>query len=193
MNEFLDIIWLKIVAGITYIVMFLDYVLAPLNVLGPALVVLILVIITVGITKILSNVYTTKRYLELKKKFNSWYKLRQEALACDDREKGKALAKNIDQAELNKVYYDYFFEGILKNILTTYLPVLIVAAYVNEAYKTENLVKNFGRPHILKFAGLNGEPVVIGALFWFVISLLLVYLAWYLTPKLYKKYFKTER
>ena len=40
--------------------------------------------------------------------------LRQEAMACEDREKGKALARNIDQAQLNKAYYDYFFEGFVK-------------------------------------------------------------------------------
>jgi len=184
MDEFLDILWAKIVVGIHHIVAFMDYILSPLNALGPGPVILILVLITVCFTKAFSRVYTTKRYRKLQKEFTHWFKLRQEALACEDREKGRLLAKNIDQAQLNRVYYDYFFEGLLKNILTTYLPILLMAAYVNETYRPENLIKNFGRAYIFKFSNLNGEPVVIGGLFWFVVSLLMTYLFWYVIEKI---------
>ena len=101
--------------------------------------------------------YTTKRYEKLKKEFAHWFKLRQEALACEDGEKGKLLARNIDQGKLNKVYYDYFFEGLLKNLLTIYLPVIIMAAYVNEAYQPNRLMAKFGEAYVFRIAGSDGE------------------------------------
>lgn len=184
MDEFLDNLWLAIVAGIGHAADLTDALLAPLNWMGPAAVILILVLFTVCFTKLFSRVYTTRRYRELQKEFTHWFNLRQEAMKCEDREKGKGLAKNIDQARLNKVYYDYFFEGFLKNILTTYLPVLIMAAYVNETYKPDNLMKNFGRNYIFKFDGSGGDAVIIGGFFWFVLSLLTTYLIWFIVGKI---------
>lgn len=183
-DELLDIVWFKIVALVYLSVEVLEKILSPINLLGPALAILILVQITVAVTKGLNRIYTTKRHLELKKQFTYWYNLRSEALTCDDPEKGKLLAKNIDQAHLNKVYYDYFFEGLLKNILTTYLPVLIMMAYVNEIYKPERLKALFGRPYIFQIKNLDGEIMTIGAVFWYVITLLVTYLGWFVIRKI---------
>lgn len=183
MDELLDIIWLKIVIGVGHAFAFVNQALEPLEVMGPLPVIVLLVLFTVGLTKFFSRVYTTKRYEALKKEFAHWYNLRQEALACEDREKGKQLAKNIDQAKLNKVYYDYFFEGLLKNIITVYLPCLIVAAYVNEAYKPDNLMTKFGQKHVFVLNFSSGEPTAVGALFCYVILLLTTYLCWYLVVR----------
>ncbi|MBW2227669.1 MAG: hypothetical protein JRG99_10250, partial [Deltaproteobacteria bacterium] len=136
--------------------------------------------------------YKTKRYLKLQKEFQYWYNLRNEALTCKDPEKGKALAKNIDQARLNKVYYDFFFEGLLNSIPTKYLPILIMLAYVNEAFNPDKLLKNFEREYIFKFVNFDGNVIKIGAVLWFVLSMLLVCLAWFVFEKLYFKYKKTE-
>jgi hypothetical protein len=187
MEEFLDIVWFKIVALVSYLAGLMDIALSPLYPLGSAGVILILVLITVGVTKTFSKYYTTKRYVALEKEFRHWYNLRKEALSCEDPEKGKALAKNIDQAKLNKVYYDFFFEGLLKNILTTYLPVLCMAAYVNEAFRTDKMMEKFGREYVFKFSGSSGDPVEVGALFWFVVSLLTTYLIWYIVAKKVRK------
>ena len=187
MEDMLDIVWLKIVAAVSYLTGLMDVVLSPLYPLGPAWVILILVFVTVCITKTFSRYYTTKRYIALEKEFRHWYNLRREALSCEDPEKGKVLAKNIDQAKLNKVYYDYFFEGLLKNILTTYLPILCMAAYVNEAFRKDRLVEKFGREYVFSFSGSGGEPVVVGALFWFVVALLAIYLIWYIIAKKLRK------
>jgi hypothetical protein len=183
MDEFLDIVWSKIVIGVGYVYGLLNHVLEPLEVMGPLPVIILLVLVTVCLTKIFSRVYTTKRYETLKKEFLHWHGLRQEAVACEDREKGKLLARNIDQAKLNKVYYDFFFEGLLKNILTIYLPCLMVAAYVNEAYKPDTLMAKFGKRYVFKLDATDGEPTVIGALFCYVILLLATYLCWYLVGK----------
>jgi len=113
-------------------------------------------------------------------------------MAGKDREKGKALAKNIDQADLNKAYYDYFFEGFLKNMLTTILPLLLMAAYVAKAYNPENLMKTFGQPHIFRFMGTGGKPVVVSSFFWFVISLLIVHILWFIGTRVYKKNLKPD-
>ena len=192
MEDVLDIVWLKILLLIHAFVKGLDFIFTPLNPLGPAVVILVIVLLTVASTKFLSRIYKTKRYLKLQKDFQYWYNLRNEALTCKDPEKGKALAKNIDQARLNKVYYDFFFEGLLNSIPTKYLPILIMLAYVNEAFKPDRLLKSFGREYIFKFVNFDGNVIKTGAVFWFVLSLLLVYLAWFVFEKLYFKYKKTE-
>jgi hypothetical protein len=193
MEEFLDIIWLKILLLVQYFVRCLDFILAPLDPLGPAAKILVVVFVTVAATKFLSKIYKTKRYIELQKEFRHWYNLRKEALACKDPDQGKALAKNIDQAKLNRIYYDYFFEGLLSSLPTKYLPILTMAAYVNEAFKSDNLLKNSGREYIFKFINYDGNVILIGAIFWFVLSLLGVYLAWFIVEKIYAKYKRTEK
>ena len=193
MEELLDIVWLKILFLIQYFVKCLDYILAPLNSFGPAVKILVIVLATVAVTKFLSKIYKTKRYIELQKEFRHWYNLRKEALACNDPDHGKALAKNIDQAKLNRVYYDYFFEGLLSSLPTKYLPILTMAAYVNEAFKPDNLLKNFGREYIFKFINYDGNVIMIGAVFWFVLSMILVYFAWFIIERIYAKYKKTEK
>jgi hypothetical protein len=192
MDDIFDIAWLKILVLIHAVVKGLDFLFAPLNPLGPAVAISIIVVLTVASTKFLSRIYITKRYLKLQKEFQNLYNLRKEALACKDPEKGKALAKNIDQARLNQVYYDYFFEGLLNSIPTQYLPILIMLAYVNETFKPKNLLENFGQDYILKFINFNGNVVKIGAVLWFVLSMLLVCLAWYVIGKLAFKFKKKE-
>jgi hypothetical protein len=58
-------------------------------------------------------------------------------------------------------------------------------AYVNEAYKPDKLLENFGRDYILKFVDFDGDVVKIGAILWFVLSMLMVYLVWFAVGKLY--------
>jgi hypothetical protein len=185
MEDIFDIVWQKVLFLVNYVVKGLDVIFAPLNPLGPAVAILVIVLLTVASTKFLSKIYKTKRYRQLKEEFQYWYNLRDEALTSKDSEKGKALAKNIDQAQLNKVYYDFFFEGLLNSIPTKYLPILTMLAYVNEAYKPDKLLENFGRDYILKFVDFDGDVVKIGAILWFVLSMLMVYLVWFAVGKLY--------
>lgn len=186
MNELLDILWLKIVAVTQAVVTAMDVIVSPLHFLGPGMVILMLVLLTVVFTKFFKRHYTTKRYEALKKEFNHWAEIRKQAMEIENREKGKRLAKNIDQAKLNKVYYDYFFEGLLKNILTTILPVLLMAAYINEAYNPDRLSGLFGRSYVFKIPGFGGEPTPVGALVWFVLSLILVHTLWAVIKKMFK-------
>lgn len=179
MDEWLDIAWIKIVDAMELIAALLNTILAPLNQrIGPAMVIFLLVAMIVAFTRLMAKIYNTRRYTELKKNYEHWYDLRQEAMACEDREKGKALARNIDQGQLNKAYYDYFFEGLLKSIITTILPICFLAAYINSAYAPYNLIQLVGRDAIFKISRSDGDPVVISAFFWFVICLLLVHLTW---------------
>jgi uncharacterized protein (DUF2062 family) len=188
MDEFLDILWLKIVVGVQFAKHILDVIFGPLNALGPTVAIASIALITVVITKILSKKFKTRRYKELRKQFEYWLGIRREAQKCEDPDKAKLLAKNIDQAKLNKLYYDYFFEGLLNNLATKYLPVFILLAYVNEAYRSSNLAKLFGRDYIFKFGGDPGQPMLIGAVFWFVLSLFLIYLAWYIVKIIFARY-----
>ena len=188
MEEFLDILWFKIVVGIQFAKHILDVIFGHLNALGPAVAIATIALITVVITKILSKRFKTRRYKELRKQFEYWLGIRQEAQKCEDPDQAKLLAKNIDQAKLNKLYYDYFFESLLSNLATVYLPIFILLAYVNEAYRSSNLAKLFGRDYIFKFGGDPAQPMSIGAVFWFVLSLFLIYLGWYIVKKIYTHY-----
>jgi len=190
MNAFLDIVWLKLMAIVHYIAKGLDLMLAPLSPMGPAVMILAVVFAAVAMSKFLSKIYKTKRYVELKKEFDYWFDLRKEAMAIKDTDQGKAMAKNIDQARLNNAYYNFFFEGLLGSLLTKYLPIFLMLAYVNEAFKSENLLKNFGQAYIFKYVNNNGEVILVGAVFWYVISTLTVYLAWYIAERLYHRHKK---
>ena len=169
-----------------------DGLLAPFHFLGPAMMIFLLAVLTVFITKGLNRIIITQRYIRLEKEFKHWYHLRQTALTCEDREKGKALAKNIDQAELNRAYYDYFFEGLLLGLARKIIPIFLMFAYINEYFQPKRLVERFGQSYIFKFGSATDEPVVIGAIFWYVISLLMVYLVWSLIKKGHGRLKKSE-
>ena len=186
MDAFLDVIWFKIVAGIYHLKDLLDLVFGPLNTLGPAVAILLIALVTVVITKSLSKVFKTRRYRELQKEFKHWFNIRQEAMKCEDREKAKRLAKNIDQAKLNKVYYDYFFEGLLNNIVTKYLPILLLLAYVNETYRPANLLKLFGREYVFRLGHFGEHTLFVGSIFWFMISIVIIYLILFTFKKILK-------
>ena len=190
MEELFDSLWFKIMDLIHHLVCFLDYIFAPLNnSLGPVFAISTIAFIAVVIAKILSRIFKTKRYEALKKEFKHWYNIRQEAMKCEDREKAKLLAKNIDHAKLNQVYYNFFFEGFMLGLATRYLPIISFLAYVNEAYKAENLMKLFGRDYMFRIANFDGKPVFMGSVLWFIISVLLVYLGWFIIKRTYKRKF----
>jgi len=172
MENFFDITWEYIYAFIQKGTATLDYLLSYLHFLGPIPVIFLLALITVTITKVLKKYIKTKRLVTLENDFQYWLKVREEAMRCEDREKGKTLAKNIDTAKLNKAYYDFFLEGLLLGFITFYLPVISMAAYINEAYRSERLLELFGRDHILQFG--NSEPVLIGGLFCYILSVLFI-------------------
>ena len=187
MDNIMDTIWLKILAGIHYFKDFLDVIFGPLNALGPVLAISMIALVAVVIAKVLTRTFKTRRYKELQKDFTHWFNIRQEAMKCEDREKGKQLAKNIDQAKLNRLYYDYFFEGLLNSIATKYLPILAFLAYVNEAYQPVNLLNQFGRDYLFQIGGSGENPILVGSIFWFVISILSLYLLAYVAKKLFHK------
>jgi len=193
MEDYLDIAWEYIYILIQKGTATLDYLLSHLHFLGPIPVIFLLAVMTVALTKVLKKYIKTKRLVTLEKDFQYWLSVREEAMHSTDREKGKALAKNIDQAKLNKAYYDYFLEGLLLGFITFYLPVISMAAYINEAYRAEKLLQLFGRDYILKF-GAN-DPVVIGALFCFIISVLFIICTLFIIRWMKKRYwtFGTER
>jgi hypothetical protein len=157
---------------------------APLNALGPVFTIFTIALLTVIITKFLTRTFKTKRYRELKKEFEHWFNIRQEALKCNDSQNAKLLAKNIDQAKLNQVYWDYFLEGFLIGLVTRLLPIFCLFAYVNEAYKLKNLMALFGREYIFSFKGLNQELFFVRADLWFAVSLVLIYVAWFIIKRL---------
>lgn len=179
MEALLDTIWEYMAAGFIYLADVLYAGLQNLHFLGPAVLIFLLAIATIGAIKFLTKLITTKRYTELEKTFNYWSALRDEAMRCEDREKGKRMARNIDKAELNKAYYDYFFEGFMLGIARKIIPIFFMFAFINEYYRTEKLTSLFGQAFVLKLPSTSGEPILVGAVFWFLISLFLGFLLWF--------------
>jgi hypothetical protein len=140
--------------------------------MGPGVVIFVLALFTVGITRFVARFYVTRRYLHLEKEFHHWKGVREEALKHPDTEKGKTLAKNIDQAQLNKAYYDYFFEGLLKHFITKVLPLLLMAAYVIKVYSPQALLSRFGEKWVFSFSFGSLFQINASSLLWFVICVI---------------------
>jgi hypothetical protein len=191
-SPLLDTIWEKISTATIAVADGFDALLATFDFLGPAMLIFLLGVLTVFVTNCLKKIIITRRYVRLEKNFKHWYHLRQTALTCEDREKGKALAKNIDQAELNRAYYDYFFEGLLLGLARKIIPIFLMFAYINEYFQPKRLVERFGQSYIFKFGSAGDEPFVINAIFWYAISLLIAYLLWYLIKKSLGRLKKTD-
>jgi len=192
MNSFLDTLWEKIAAGLIALGNGFDAAVTPFHFLGPVVIIFLLAILTVLITKSLNRIIITKRYVQLEKEFKHWYHVRREAMACEDLEKGKAMAKNIDQAKLNKAYYDYFFESLLLGLARSAMPILLMVAYINEYFRAERLTALFGRNYIFKFNSSGGEPILMGVVFWYILSLLIAHLAWFIIKKCYRRFKKND-
>lgn len=186
MDAFMDTLWLKIEAGVQYLRGLLDLAFGPLNAMGPVVAISAIAVVTVLVTKVLTKTIRTRRYAELQKEFIYWRNLREEAMKAEDSEKGRMLAKNIDQAKLNRVYYDYFFEGLMLSLATKYLPILTFLAYVNETYRPAAMENMFGR-EVLFYLPLSAEPTPVGPVFWFVLSLAALYTGWPMAVKAWKK------
>jgi hypothetical protein len=187
MDAFMDALWTKIMVAVQYCAALLDQLLAPFHILGPVFTLTLLAFGTVLITKALNRVIITKRYVELEKDFQHWFKIREEAMKGDDYDKAKRLARNIDQAKLNRAYYDYFLEGFLLGLMRNVFPIFIILAYVNESFRSEKLTELFGRGYLFAFPAVSGEPILVGSVFYFVIVLLLIYLVWFVVGKIIKK------
>lgn len=184
MDAFMDTLWNNIMAMIQYGASLFDQLLTPLHVFGPVFILTLLALFTVGVTKLLNRFIITRRYVELETEFKHWFKVREEAMKGEDYEKAKRLARNIDQAKLNRVYYDYFLEGFLLGLMRNVLPVMLMVVYINEYYRAERLQEIFGRDFILQLSRSGGEPILVGSVFWFLVSLLIGYLLWAVIAKL---------
>lgn len=187
MDTLLDTIWEYLAAGFLYVADTFFSFLQHLHFLGPALLIFLLALGTICVTKLLAKVIVTKRYVELEEKFLYWKKIREEAMQFEDREKANRMARNIDQAELNRAYYDYFFEGFMLGIARKIIPIFFMFAFINEYYRTENLTTLFGRGYVLQIPTTSGEPLLVGGVFWYLISLFLGYLLWLITGRIIKK------
>ncbi len=193
MNDFLDRVWELIYAFLSSTVVFLDTLLSPLEFLGPGAVIFLLAFLVVIFTRILSQFYVTKRYIRLEKEYRYWQGIREEAMKHPDRTKGKRLARNVDKAELNKAYYDYFFEGLLKHFIVNVLPILLMVSYITKIYTPQTMLKRFGEKWVFSFSFGSSSPINVGSLLWFVICLILSFILFAVIKKVFKKrYVKKE-
>ncbi len=187
MEDLLDALWFKIAAFFQLLAEGLFQILAPLHALGPIFVITMIGITTVMFTKLMNRLIITKRYVELEKNFKYWLNLRQEAMKCEDREKAKRLARNIDQAQLNRAYYDYFFEGLMLGLIRKVIPIFFMFAFINEYYRTEELTRLFNKGYLFTIPTTSGEPLLVGAVFYYFIVLLCCYITWAIGKRLIKK------
>ncbi|MBU1233107.1 MAG: hypothetical protein KKD01_01845 [Proteobacteria bacterium] len=188
METFLDVVWENLYAALLFLAESMDHLLSPIHtVIGPMAVIFLLALATVVTTKFLGRVCRTKRHILLEQKFNYWLSVREEAMQCEDRDKGKRMARNIDQATLNRSYYDYFFEGLLLSLLTMYMPILLVLSYVNTAYRSERLMALTGKEYLIRFNSSGSDPTLIGSVFFFFVSLLSLYLGWFILKNIFAR------
>lgn len=171
MDDVLDMAWGQIEMALAHVVRFLDLLISPLEIFGPGCVISVAAVLVVLFTRFVSRYYVTRRYTALKKEFEHWRQIREAAMKHPDPEKARALAKNIDQAELNRAYYDFFFEGMLKNLVTHVLPILLTAAFIMKIYTPDTLMERFGEKWVFAIS-LGGSQIEVSSLFWFVISLI---------------------
>jgi len=186
MDAVLDTLWEYLATGFQFLGESFFSVLQHMHFLGPFVLITFLALCTVGVTKFLNRVIITKRYIKLEKNFNYWVQVRDEATKCDDREKGKRMARNIDQAELNRAYYDYFFEGLLLGLARRIIPIFFMFAFINEFYRPESMLEIFGRQYVLQIPSSSGEPLIVGTIFCYFSSLLTGYLLWFIVGKLFR-------
>jgi len=187
MNDFLDNTWEIIEVFLNFAVVSLDTLLSPLEILGAGFVIFVLAFLIVIITRLAGRFYITQRYIRLEKEFKHWQGIREKALKHPDKDKAKALAKNIDQAELNKAYYDYFFEGLLKHFITNVLPILLMVSYVTNVYTPQTLLKRFGEKWVFSFSFGTSTQLNISSLLWFIICIILSFCLFAVVKKVYKK------
>lgn len=172
MDDFLDRVWTVIETFLNNAVVFIDTAFSPLETFGPAVVIFVMALLVVGVTRVIARLYVTKRYIQLEKDFQHWKGVREEALKHPDREKGKTLAKNVDQAQLNRAFYDYFFEGLLKNLVTNVLPILLMVVYMTTVYTPQTLLSRFGERWVFSFFVGTSREVNVSSLLWFFICLI---------------------
>ncbi len=187
MDAFMDKMWNTIMAMFHFAASMLDQILSPLHVFGPVVILSLLAFVTVLVTKTLNKFIITKRYIELEKEFQYWYKIREEAMKGPDYDKAKGIAKNIDQAKLNRVYYDYFLEGFLLGLARNILPVFIMVAYINESFRSEELLRLFGKGYLFSLPSTGGKELLVGSVFFYIIALVLTHLAWAVIKRIAKK------
>jgi uncharacterized membrane protein (DUF106 family) len=187
MNDGMDRIWEFIEAFLNNIVVFLDIALAPLEVLGPGVVIFVLAFLVVVFTRIIARFYVTQRSVKLEKEFRYWQGIREEAMKHPIREKGKTLAKNVDQAQLNRAYYDYFFEGMLKHFLVNVLPILLMVSYVTKVYTPQTLLQRFGERWIFSFSLGSFSQVNVSSMLWLVICFVLSFILFAVLKMVFKK------
>ncbi len=180
----MDTVWLYILDMIQLIRMGLDFIFRPLEVLGPTAAVTGMALATMLVAKTLTEKIKTRRYKRLQREFDYWYQIRQEAMRLkeEDPERAKGLAKDLDQGKLNELYYNYFIEGLLNNLLTLYIPVFSMLTYVNNAYDPAGLRERFGQGYL--FAVTLGERTYeMGSVFWFLLVLVTSYILWVVLRK----------
>ena len=187
MDDFMDRVWEPIEAFLNGAVVFIDTLFAPLEIFGPAVVIFCLAFSVVIITRTIAQSYVTKRYIKLEKQYKYWMGIREEAMKHPDREKGKRLARNVDKAELNKAYYDYFFEGLLKHFIVNVLPILLMVAYVSKVYTPQALFQRFGEKWVFSFSFGSASQTNVSSLLWFVICLIFSFILFAVLKMIFKK------
>lgn len=193
MDDFLDRVWEPIEAFLNYSVVFIDTLFSPLEIFGPAVVIFFLAFLVVIITRTIARFYVTQRYIRLEKEYQHWQGIREEAMKHPDRTKGKRLARNVDKAELNKAYYDYFFEGLLKHFIVNVLPILLMVSYITKVYTPQTMLKRFGEKWVFSFSFGSSSPINVGSLLWFVICLILSYILFAVLKRVFKKRYAKKK
>ncbi|MBS3757215.1 MAG: hypothetical protein KGY61_00975 [Desulfobacterales bacterium] len=188
----METLWTIIANGIHHIQAWLLKIISPLHIFGPVLTIAVIAALTVFLARFLTRRFKTRRYKILEREFYYWYDIKQQALKLKaaDPEKARELGINIDKGKLNEAYYNYFFEGLLNNLLTIYMPIFSMLAFVNDTYRPKALEAMFGQSCLFRLPWVDGSTYPVGSAFWFVICVIGAYAVFFGFHSLRKRYGK---
>ena len=61
-------------------------------------------------------------------------------------------------------------------------------AFINEFYRPASMLENFGTQYVLQIPSSSGDPILVGTVFCYFISLLTGYLLWFVAGKLFRNF-----
>ncbi|MBW1666569.1 MAG: hypothetical protein JRI79_08670 [Deltaproteobacteria bacterium] len=165
-----DRLWLRIAPLFSTASSLLGAAFSPFMLLGPELGIASIAALTYIVTRILSRLYSPRAIEKLQEEFNKLKEMREEAASHG----AKEVCKGLDD-EMDKIYFEQMRVSIVRGSAVHSIPMLAMLCWVWSYFSPETLQRMYGKPYVVKLPFTIGIYDHIGAGFWFVICLGLVW------------------
>lgn len=169
--EFTDELWLKVQPAFTWLSEKMGDIASPLMLLGPAVGIFLLALLTYTLIKVLSRLYKPDAEQKLNEEFTRLQKRRNEAKQMG----AKEVVKGFDQ-QLDEIYFERLRASVLRGAAVHTIPMLTMLCWVYSYYTPDKLKAMFGNPHVIELPFKLGKYDYIGAAFWFFLSLVIIWI-----------------